>query len=70
MGVPLFVEEVIKTVLESGVLQVWEESSVLTTPLPPLAIPVMLHDALPARAECHRVHGALVCSRRVRWAPD
>src|SRR5262249_27627865 len=50
-GVPLFVEEVTKTVLESGLLQEQEEHYVLTGPLPPLAIPATLHDALLARLD-------------------
>src|SRR4029434_7275003 len=50
-GVPLFVEEVTKTVLESGLLQAQEEHLALTGPLPPLAIPVTLHDALLARLD-------------------
>jgi predicted ATPase len=49
--VPLFVEEVTKTVLESGLLQEQEEHYALTGPLPPLAIPVTLHDALLARLD-------------------
>ena len=50
-GVPLFVEELTKTVLESGLLQEQEEHYALTGPLPPLAIPVTLHDALLARLD-------------------
>jgi class 3 adenylate cyclase/predicted ATPase len=50
-GVPLFVEEVTKTVLESGLLQEQEEHYVLNGPLPPLAIPITLHDALMARLD-------------------
>ena len=38
-GVPLFVEELTKMVLESGLLQEREERYELTGPLPPLAIP-------------------------------
>jgi len=38
-GVPLFVEELTKMVLESGLLQEREEHYELTGPLPPLAIP-------------------------------
>ena len=47
-GVPLFVEELTKMVLESGLLQEQEERYVLTGPLPPLAIPATLHDSLMA----------------------
>ena len=50
-GVPLFVEELTKTVLESGLLQEQEDHYVLTVPLPPLAIPVTLHDTLLARLD-------------------
>src|SRR5262249_21863815 len=50
-GVPLFVEEVTKTVLESGLLQEQEDHYILTGPLPPLAIPVTLHDSLLARLD-------------------
>src|SRR6516162_8818098 len=39
-GVPLFVEELTKMVLESGLLQVLENQYELTGSLPPLAIPV------------------------------
>ena len=48
-GVPLFVEELTKVVLESGLLQEQEDHYDLTGPLPPLAIPATLHDALMAR---------------------
>jgi class 3 adenylate cyclase/predicted ATPase len=50
-GVPLFVEELTKTVLESDLLQAHEEHYALTGPLPPLAIPTTLHDALMARLD-------------------
>jgi len=50
-GVPLFVEELTKVVLESGLLQEREDSYELTGPLPPLAIPATLHDALMARLD-------------------
>ena len=48
-GVPLFVEELTKMVLESGLLQEREGSYELTAPLPALAIPARLHDSLMAR---------------------
>src|SRR5262249_58723938 len=38
-GVPLFVEELTKMVLESGLLQEQADRYELTGPLPPLAIP-------------------------------
>src|SRR5262249_8422045 len=50
-GVPLFVEELTKTVLESGLLRETEESYALIGPLPPLAIPATLHDSLMARLD-------------------
>jgi tetratricopeptide (TPR) repeat protein len=50
-GVPLFVEELTKMVLESGLLQERDERYALTGPLPPLAIPAPLHDSLMARLD-------------------
>ena len=50
-GVPLFVEELTKMVLESGLLQEREDHYDLTGSLPPLAIPATLHDALMARLD-------------------
>src|SRR5688500_110562 len=50
-GVPLFVEELTKMVLESGLLQEGEDRYALTGPLPPLAIPTTLHDSLMARLD-------------------
>src|SRR5207244_4232841 len=50
-GVPLFVEELTKMVLESGLLQEREERYELTGPLPPLAIPATLRDSLMARLD-------------------
>src|SRR5262249_2909653 len=50
-GVPLFVEELTKMVLESGLLQEREECYELSGPLPPLAIPLTLHDSLMARLD-------------------
>jgi class 3 adenylate cyclase/predicted ATPase len=50
-GVPLFVEELTKMVLESGLLQEQEEGYALTGPLPALAIPATLHDSLMARLD-------------------
>src|SRR5207249_3909710 len=50
-GVPLFVEELTKAVLESGLLQEGEERYELSGPLPPLAIPATLQDALMARLD-------------------
>jgi class 3 adenylate cyclase/tetratricopeptide (TPR) repeat protein len=50
-GVPLFVEELTKTVLESGLLQDVGERYALTGPLPPLAIPSTVQDSLMARLD-------------------
>jgi len=50
-GVPLFVEELTKMVLESGLLQEQAERYELTGPLPPLPIPATLHDSLMARLD-------------------
>lgn len=50
-GVPLFVEELTKAVLESGLLREDEDCFVLNGPLPPLAIPATLHDSLLARLD-------------------
>jgi predicted ATPase len=50
-GVPLFIEELAKMVLESGLLWEGETDGALPEPLPPLAIPVTLHDSLMARLD-------------------
>jgi predicted ATPase len=50
-GVPLFVEELTKTVLESGLLQEHENHYELIGPLPALAIPATLQDSLMARLD-------------------
>ena len=50
-GVPLFVEEIAKAVLESGVLREAEGAYVLTGPLNTLTIPATLHDSLMARLD-------------------
>jgi predicted ATPase len=50
-GVPLFVEELTKTVLESGLLTDAGDRYELHGPLPPLAIPTTLHDSLMARLD-------------------
>ncbi len=50
-GVPLFVEELTKMVLESGLLREAGEGYELTGPLPPLAIPATLQDSLMARLD-------------------
>jgi predicted ATPase len=50
-GVPLFVEELTKMVLESGLLREEDDRYALTGALPPLAIPTTLHDSLMARLD-------------------
>ena len=50
-GIPLFVEELTKMVLESGLLRESEDRYELTGPLPHLAIPATLHDSLMARLD-------------------
>jgi predicted ATPase len=50
-GVPLFVEELTKTVLESGAISDAGNHYTLTGSLPALAIPTTLHDSLMARLD-------------------
>jgi class 3 adenylate cyclase/predicted ATPase len=50
-GVPLFVEELTKSVLESGLLREDRDRYVLDRALPPFAIPTSLHDSLMARLD-------------------
>jgi predicted ATPase len=50
-GVPLFVEELTKSVLESGLLREEADRYVLDRALPPLAIPTSLHASLLARLD-------------------
>jgi len=50
-GVPLFVEELTKTVLESGLLREEGGAYVLSSALTPLAIPSTLQDSLMARLD-------------------
>jgi class 3 adenylate cyclase/predicted ATPase len=50
-GVPLFIEELTKSLLESGLMQEGKDRYVLARPLPPLAIPATLHDSLLARLD-------------------
>lgn len=50
-GIPLFVEELTKTILESGLLREQAGRYVLDGPLPPLAIPTTLHASLMARLD-------------------
>jgi predicted ATPase/class 3 adenylate cyclase len=50
-GVPLFIEELTKTILESGLLRDVGDHYELTGALPPLAIPSTLHASLLARLD-------------------
>jgi len=50
-GVPLFVEELTKTVVESGLIQETNGRYELTGPLLSLAIPATLQDSLMARLD-------------------
>jgi class 3 adenylate cyclase/predicted ATPase len=50
-GVPLFIEELTKTVIESDLLETKGDQYTLTRPLTELAIPSTLHDSLMARLD-------------------
>jgi predicted ATPase len=50
-GVPLFIEELTKMVLDSGLLEERPDRYALTGPVPPLAIPNTLQDSLMARLD-------------------
>ena len=50
-GVPLFMEELTKSVLESELLREEDDGYVLASTLTPLAIPSTLHDSLTARLD-------------------
>jgi class 3 adenylate cyclase/predicted ATPase len=50
-GVPLFMEELTKSVLESGLLREENDGYLLASTLTPLAIPSTLHDSLTARLD-------------------
>ena len=50
-GVPLFIEELTKAVIESGLLRKREHDYVLEGPLAPVAIPTTLHASLMARLD-------------------
>ena len=50
-GVPLFVEELTKSVLESGLLREEADHYLLDGALPPFAVPTSLHDSLMARLD-------------------
>ncbi len=50
-GVPLFLEELTRNVIESGLVQDRDGAYALDGPLPPPAIPTTLHDSLMARLD-------------------
>jgi class 3 adenylate cyclase len=50
-GIPLFIEEMTKTVLESGLLGESQGNYVLVGPMPPMAVPASLQDSLMARLD-------------------
>jgi len=50
-GVPLFIEELTRTVIESGMLIDMGDRYTMARPLPSLAIPTTLHDSLTARLD-------------------
>jgi class 3 adenylate cyclase/tetratricopeptide (TPR) repeat protein len=50
-GVPLFIEELTSTLLESGMMRETPDSYVLDGPLPPFAIPTTLQASLAARLD-------------------
>jgi class 3 adenylate cyclase len=50
-GVPLFGEELVKMILDSGLIREEADCYALTGPLPPLAIPATLQDSLMARLD-------------------
>ena len=50
-GVALFIEELTKTVIESGMLIDMGDRYTMAGPLPALAIPTTLHDSLTARLD-------------------
>ena len=50
-GVPLYAEELTKTLLDSGALELVGDTFRLTKPLPSLSIPESLHDSLMARLD-------------------
>jgi hypothetical protein len=52
-GVPLFIEELTKTIVESGMLTDTGDRYTMAGPLPPLAIPTTLQDSLMARLDRH-----------------
>jgi len=68
-GVPLFIEELTKSVLESGLLRDEEGRYVLDGSLPPFAIPTSLHGSLMGRLDRLRSvrHVAQIGAAFGRW---
>jgi predicted ATPase/class 3 adenylate cyclase len=58
-GVPLFIEEFTRTIVESGLLQERTDAFVLDRPLPPFAIPTSLRGSLLARLDRASVRDVL-----------
>ena len=50
-GIPLFIEELTKTVVESGIVTEASDHYAVTGPMAPLAIPTSLHASLLARLD-------------------
>jgi class 3 adenylate cyclase/predicted ATPase len=50
-GIPLFIEELTRAVIESGKLRPTNDGYVLTDAIPELAVPATLHDSLMARLD-------------------
>jgi predicted ATPase len=50
-GIPLFIEELTKTVLESGLLRERKDDYVIDGPFPALSVPMTLHASLMARLD-------------------
>jgi predicted ATPase len=50
-GVPLFIEELTKVVVESGMIQATKGETVVHAPVSPLSIPTSLHASLLARLD-------------------
>ncbi len=63
-GVPLSIEELTESVLESGLLRAELDRYVLDFALPPFAIPATLHDLASAR-----MVGFAACNSPTRWPP-
>jgi hypothetical protein len=63
-GIPLFIEELTKTVLESGLVSEAVDRYAVTGPAAPLAIPTTLHASLLARLD-----RLALCGRWRRSAP-